>query len=134
MKLTKHIYIILIALLYSATSYAQGGESALQFASLSHDFGHIREDGGEVQCIFRATNNSNNDISVTGISTSCGCTTTTYTKESIAPHATFELTVTFNPYNRAGRSRRSSYLHAGECGFLSDYDDKPVHLSVHRLR
>lgn len=123
MKLAKDIYIILIALLYSATSYAQGGESALQFASLSHDFGHIREDGGEVQCIFRAINSSNNDISVTGISTSCGCTTTTYTKESIAPHTTFELTVTFNPYNRAGRIDKHIFVTTSD-------SERPTRLTI----
>ena len=103
MKLTKQIYIILIALLCSATTYAQGRESLLQFTNPSHDFGHIREDGGKVQCRFTATNNSDESIYVTDISTSCGCTTTAYSKEGIAPHATFELIVIFDPYNRAGR-------------------------------
>lgn len=103
MKLTKQIYIILITLLCSATTYAQGGESLLQFTNPSHDFGHIREDGGKVQCRFTATNNSDESIYVTDISTSCGCTTTSYSKESIAPHAIFELIVIFDPYNRAGR-------------------------------
>ena len=103
MKLAKHIYIIFITLLCSATTYAQSRESALQFSTMSYDLGHIREDGGEVQCIFTATNSGNSDIFVTDVSTSCGCTSTKYTKEAIAPQATFELVVMFNPYNRPGR-------------------------------
>lgn len=103
MKLTKHIYIIIVLLLSSITTHAQSKDSVLQFANLSYDFGHIREDGGEVQCMFTATNNGDSDIYVTNITTSCGCTTATYSKENIAPNATFDLAVTFNPYNRPGR-------------------------------
>lgn len=103
MKLAQHIYIIIVALLYSVAIHAQPLESALQFGSLSHDFGHIREDGGEVECVFTATNNSDSDIYITDITTSCGCTSASYSKDAIAPHATFNLAVQFNPYNRPGR-------------------------------
>lgn len=103
MKLATHIYVIIVALLGSVAAYAQGAESALQFTAKSYDFGHIREDGGEVECLFTAINNSNTEIFVTDVTTSCGCTSTKYSKEAIAPHATFELRVKFNPFNRPGR-------------------------------
>ncbi len=103
MKHAQHIYIIVALLFYSVAAYAQGNGSALQFTNLSYDFGHIREDGGEVGCIFTATNISDKDIYITNITTSCGCTSTSYSKDAIAPHATFELAVQFNPYNRPGR-------------------------------
>lgn len=103
MKLVKHTYIILAALIVATATYAQGIGSALVFTSNSHDFGHIREDGGEVQCLFTATNNSDNEIYITNITTSCGCTSTSYSKGAIAPHARIDITVNFNPYNRPGR-------------------------------
>ena len=103
MKIAKHIYIIIATLFCAVTASAQGADSSLQFTATSYDFGHIREDGGEVECIFKATNNSNKEIFVTDITTSCGCTSTKYSKEAIAPHSTFELRVKFNPYNRPGR-------------------------------
>ena len=103
MKLTKHIYIIVVLLICITSTYGQGLERALQFESQSYDLGHIREDGGEVQCFFKATNSSNKEIAVINITTSCGCTSAIYSKEAIAPHATFELTVKFDPYNRPGR-------------------------------
>lgn len=103
MKLAKHIYLLIVSLLCAVSAYAQGAESALQFATLSHDLGHIREDGGQVQLLFTATNNSDREIFITNLTTSCGCTTASYSKEAIAPHATFQLAVTFNPYNRPGR-------------------------------
>lgn len=103
MKLAKHIYIIVIVLLCSVATYAQCEDSALQFLVKSYDFGHIREDGGEVECRFTATNMGDKEIFVTDITTSCGCTTAKYSKSGIAPNATFEITVLFNPYNRPGR-------------------------------
>ncbi len=103
MKLAEHIYIIVALLFCSVATYAQSGESGLQFANLSYDFGHIREDGGKVQCLFTATNISDKEIYITNITTSCGCTSASYTKDVIAPHASFELTVQFDPYNRPGR-------------------------------
>ena len=103
MKLARHIYIIVVLLFYSVATYAQSGESALKFTTQSYDFGHIREDGGEVGCIFTATNSSDKDIYISNITTSCGCTTASYSKDAIAPHASFEIAVQFNPYNRPGR-------------------------------
>ena len=103
MKWTQHIYITIIALLCSTSLYAQSNESALEFSWQSYDLGHIREDGGQVECLFTATNNGNNEIYITNITTSCGCTTASYTKDVIAPHASFELAVQFDPYNRPGR-------------------------------
>lgn len=103
MKLARHIYIIVVALLYSITTYAQGVESALQFSTYSYDIGHIREDGGKVQSLFTATNISDKEIYITNITTSCGCTSASYTKDAVAPNGTFELAVQFDPYNRPGR-------------------------------
>ena len=114
MKSARYIYIILVALLCSISTYAQGVGSALKFTAPSYDFGHIKEEGGEVQCLFTATNISENEIYVVNITTSCGCTTTSYSKEAIAPHATFELTVKFNPYNRPGRIDKHIFVTASD--------------------
>lgn len=114
MKLAKHTYIILVVLLCSITTYAQSIESALQFTTKSYDFGHIREDGGEARCVFTATNSGKSNIFITDVSTSCGCTSTKYTKEAIAPQATFELIVMFNPYNRPGRIDKHVFVTASD--------------------
>ena len=103
MKLAKHIYLLIVSLLCTITAYSQTAESALKFTTQSYDFGHIREDGGEVKSLFTATNNSDSNIYVTSVTTSCGCTTASYSKDAIAPHASFEIAVQFNPYNRPGR-------------------------------
>ena len=110
MKLAKHIYLLIASLLFAIAAYGQRTESALQFSYLSHDFGHIREDGGQVQSHFTATNCSDSEIFITSLTTSCGCTTASYSKEAIAPHATFELAVTFDPYNRPGRIDKHIFI------------------------
>ena len=123
MKSARYIYIILVALLCSISTYAQGGGSALKFTTPSYDFGHIKEEGGEVQCLFTATNISENEIYVVNITTSCGCTTTSYSKEAIAPHATFELAVKFNPYNRPGRIDKHIFVTASD-------SNEPIRLTI----
>ena len=110
MKLAKHIFILIASLLCSVAAYAQSAESALKFTSLSHDFGHISEEGGEVQCTFSAKNEGNNEIFVSDITTSCGCTSASYSKEGIAPGSTFVFTVKFNPYNRPGRTDKHIFV------------------------
>lgn len=129
MKLVKDTYIIIVSLLCAVAVQAQGIESMLQFASRSHDFGHIREDGGEVQCIFSATNNGMSDIHITNITTSCGCTSTSYSKEVIPPGAIFELAVTFDPYNRPGRIDKHIFVTTSDtesviklqlCGYVQE--------------
>lgn len=123
MKLVQHIYILVASLLCSVTLHAQGADSALHFTTLSYDYGHIGEDGGTVQCLFTATNISDSDIYVTDITTSCGCTTASYSKGAIAPHATFELTVEFNPYNRPGRIDKHIFVTVSDT-------EKPIRLAI----
>lgn len=110
MKWAQHIYLTIVSLLFAVATYAQTAESALQFTSRYHDFGHIREDGGKVQCIFTATNNSDTDIYITNITTSCGCTSASYSNKAIAPHAQFELAVQFDPFNRPGRIDKHIFI------------------------
>ena len=110
MKQHKFTYLIIILMLFSVVTHAQEPESMLKFQSMVHDFGHIKEDGGEQLCSFFAINEGKSAIKVTEIKTSCGCTSAQYTKGDIAPNEKIEVTVGFNPFNRSGRIDKHIYI------------------------
>lgn len=95
----------------------------LKFQSTVHNFGHIKEDGGEQLCSFSAINKGKDSIEVTEIETSCGCTSAQYTKGNIAPNEKFEVTVRFNPFNRPGRIDKHIFV------MVSD-SEEPIRLTI----
>ena len=123
MKQHKFTYLIIILMLFSVVTHAQEPQSMLKFQSMIHNFGHIKEDGGEQLCRFFAINEGNNSIEVTKIETSCGCTSAQYTKGDIAPNEKFEVTVRFNPFNRPGRIDKHIYI------IVSD-SEAPIRLTI----
>lgn len=94
-----------------AQTEAHGG---LHFKSLSHDFGHIAEDGGTVTCRFTATNTTTKEIRISEVITTCGCTKAHYGSSTIAPSEEFILDITFDPMNRPGRIDRHVYVHVSD--------------------
>ena len=123
MKQHKFTYLIIILMLFSVVTHAQEPQSMLKFQSMIHNFGHIKEDGGEQLCRFFAINEGNNSIEVTKIETSCGCTSAQYTKGDIAPNEKFEVAVRFNPFNRPGRIDKHIYI------IVSD-SEAPIRLTI----
>lgn len=123
MKLPKFIYIVTLLLLFSVATYAQEPKSMLKFQSIVHDFGHIKEDGGEQSCTFTAINEGKNSIEITKIETSCGCTSAYYTKGEIAPDERCEIKVRFNPFNRPGRIDKHIFV------TTSDFAE-PIRLTI----
>jgi len=67
-----------------------------------HDFGSIKEDGGNVSATFIVTNNTKAPIVLTNVLRSCGCTTPVWTKEPIESGKTGDVTATYNPKGRPG--------------------------------
>ena len=123
MKLPKFIYIVTLLLLFSVATYAQEPKSMLKFQSIVHDFGHIKEDGGEQLCTFTAINEGKHSIEITKIETSCGCTSAYYTKGEIVPNERCEIKVRFNPFNRPGRIDKHIFV------TTSDFAE-PIRLTI----
>jgi uncharacterized protein (DUF58 family) len=67
-----------------------------------HDFGTIRENGGEVSATFTIKNNAKTPLVLTHVTSSCGCTVPNWDKEPIKPGKTGKITATFNPKGRPG--------------------------------
>lgn len=67
-----------------------------------YDFGEIKEEGGIVSCVFKINNAGEAPLVITRVITPCGCTTTEWTKEPIAPGESGEIKVSYNPAGRPG--------------------------------
>lgn len=106
MKCRIHIFIIAI-LASVATSFAQ----SLRFEQVAHDFGVLAEDGGTRQCRFRYVNSSETPVVILRATTSCGCTTTEFSRKPIPAKGEGEVVVTFDPMNQPGRFSRKIVVH-----------------------
>lgn len=74
----------------------------ITFAQQTYNFGIIPEEGGIVNHRFEFKNDGGAPLVVTRVTTDCGCTTPTFTHESIAPGAEGFIEVTFDPEGRPG--------------------------------
>lgn len=67
------------------------------FAENTYDFGVIKQSGGKVKHDFAFMYNGDVPVSITGVPTSCACTSATVSPTELNPGDDAVLTVTFNP-------------------------------------
>ncbi|MDX2245980.1 MAG: DUF1573 domain-containing protein [Bacteroidia bacterium] len=85
---------LLFVLFFSVLSYAQE-DSKIKFEKTTHDFGNLAKDAPAVYS-FKFTNTSEAPVVLSRVKASCGCTTPSWTKESVAPGKTGEINVEYN--------------------------------------
>jgi hypothetical protein len=103
----KKIVLFAVTLLFATLLTAQMQAPQINFETLEHDFGQIKEADGPVTFIFKFNNLGNKPLLINNVRPSCGCTTPKWSKQPILPNAKGEIEVTFNPRNRPGSFRKS---------------------------
>jgi hypothetical protein len=93
MKTLKYSLFIFVALLIRVASSAQ----SIAFDKIVYDYGIIPDNAGKVESVFVYTNIGKKPLVVTQVKPSCGCTTSDYTKDSIAPGQSGYIRILFNP-------------------------------------
>jgi len=90
---------ILFIIIFNIVSigYAQQSDTTIVFKKLTHDFGSIAQDSGKVNYSFEFMNKGVHPVIVQNATTSCGCTTSGWTKEPVEPGKTGYVTVSYNP-------------------------------------
>lgn len=81
-------------------------EAQIKFSELSHDFGVIAEDGGEVAHTFSFRNISTEPIVIVATHSSCGCTKAEFSRKPVMPDSVATIKVLFNPMNYPGAFAR----------------------------
>jgi hypothetical protein len=95
----KQFTIVLICLLSMMRLHAQGH---LKFEAVKHEFGEVKEEDGPVNTIFKFKNDGNKPIVLKSVKTSCGCTTPTWSRDTVRPGDEGFVKVEFNPMGRPG--------------------------------
>ena len=81
------------------------GESVMRFDTLMHDFGTIIE-GERVVCYFDYRNEGEEDLLITGVEATCGCTTPNWSREPLKPGEHETLEIVFDASGRSGEQRK----------------------------
>jgi hypothetical protein len=76
--------------------------AVINFENTEHDFGDIME-GEKVSYSFKFTNVGKNDLVITSVSSTCGCTVTDFPKDPIKPGENGTIEVNFNSSGRSGK-------------------------------
>ena len=79
----------------------------LTFGETNHNFGTIKELDGPTEYKFQFTNTSDQPITITNVRPSCGCTSSGWTREEIAPGGEGYISAVYNPLNRPGPFHKS---------------------------
>ena len=92
----KRIVLILGFMLTALSVYAQkdfGG--TVSFDSTVYDFGKVNIKDGAVSCSFKVTNTGKEPINIYVVTSSCSCTTASWTREDIAPGESGTISVKY---------------------------------------
>ena len=77
----------------------------IRFIKSEHNFGQIKE-GEKVTYIFRYKNIGDASLKVTNVKTTCGCTVSEWTKESVAPGDYGTVKATFDSHGKKGMQKK----------------------------
>jgi len=81
-------------------------EPKISFGTTDHDFGKIQEAEGNVTYRFEFVNTGGTDLIIQHVSTSCGCTAPSWTREPVRPGEKGFVAATYNPAGRPGAFRK----------------------------
>lgn len=96
--------IILVALLAFTTAIVSA-QAKVEFKSETIDYGEVVKGSDGVR-VFQFTNTGNQDLIISDVKSSCGCTVPEKPKDPIAPGQTGEIKVKYDT-NRVGPIRKT---------------------------
>ncbi len=102
------VILLLFSLLIPFTTIVA---KTLKFSEEMWSFGTIAEEGGVVSHTFKIENGGSTPVVIYNVSTSCGCTTTKYSRKPIVKGAEIDLEITYDPMFRPGRFSKSIFVY-----------------------
>ncbi len=103
----RYIILILSTLCAIFTTHSK----TLSFSETTWNFGTIAEEGGLVTHTFEIKNRASEPFVIYTVNTSCGCTTSKYTRKPIAAGETTTLEINFDPKYRPGHFSKEIFLY-----------------------
>jgi len=96
----KKIGLLVAMAVLGFVSFAQKAE--ITFDKTVHDFGKVAEEQGKAECDFEFTNTGDAPLVLSNVSSSCGCTSPSWTREPVAPGAKGSIKVSYAAAGRPG--------------------------------
>ena len=93
----KKVVLLIIACTIAKMVCAQSADTTVVFKKMTHDFGAIVSADGEQEFSFEFTNRGTHPVTIQKVTSSCGCTTSGWTKEPVAPGMNGFVKVTYRP-------------------------------------
>ena len=87
------------------------GDDVLRFEALMQDFGVIYEDGSPLAVEYRFVNVSSKPVSITRITTNCGCTVAEIGDSLVFPGEKGVIRLKFNPRRRSGTVDTNTFIY-----------------------
>lgn len=87
------------------------GEVVLDFVAKDIHIGTLSEDDAPVAYRFTFSNVSKKSITLTKVTTSCGCTVARFDRKEILPGKQGSITLTFNPFEKAGTVDMKAFVY-----------------------
>lgn len=116
----KKLFLILLLLVgytsYGQVDFAPNGTSQISVDAAEWDFGKILEKDGIVEHRFMIKNTSDKPFIINNVTTGCGCTIPSYSKEPLMPSDSSAVIVRYNPHNRPGYFTKRVYIWSGAEG------------------
>ncbi|MDR0385211.1 MAG: DUF1573 domain-containing protein [Prevotellaceae bacterium] len=104
----KKIFDILwFTLTFSLMSGIESNAQKIEFEKTVHDFGLVSSILGPVTYDFKFENVGDKPLSITAVSSTCGCTTSNWTKEPVKPGETGIISATYTSVRSAGPFNRN---------------------------
>lgn len=98
--------LVLFAFLLNISVFAQN-HPEISFSETSYDFGLVKEEEGPVDHTFLFVNKGKQPLVITGVTASCGCTTTGWSEDAIPAGKLGFVKAQYNPLNRPGAFKKS---------------------------
>jgi uncharacterized repeat protein (TIGR01451 family) len=123
MKVMKRLITLMFILAASFYSGAQGSKpisgAVITWDKSTHDFGDVFQ-GDKVEYTFRFTNTGNQDLVITNVEVTCGCTTPKgWPRDPIAPGGSGQLTVAFNSAGKIGKQNKVITITSNSVGTIN---------------
>ncbi len=94
--------LFLLTMLFAAFAAESVAAQQLIFPDSVCNIGEIAENDPPRTYRFRYENRSDKPIVILRVDTSCGCVKSSFSRKPIAPRATGEVLITFDPHGREG--------------------------------
>lgn len=97
----KKLVLAIIAFVSFLPLWAEG-KAEITFVTKTHDFGYVKEKGGNVTYYFEFKNTGTEPLIIHAARTSCGCTKPHYPRKPILAGESSKIGVTYLPDGRRG--------------------------------